>query len=739
MQLNKRLKRNIKKNLSFYFVSSLLTILTCILIIASMSTGTTMTTVFNDFFDKNNVEDAQIYTALPIPRNEINELEETYNVKMEEVRYHDEEYDDYTLRLFSNNESINIYEVTKGNDIRNNNEILISQRFAEANNLDINDNIKVGKDTYNIVGFMVKPDYMHMLKSLSDAYFDYNSFGIGVMSNDELDKFNDYVGYYSTLYEDDNIYDFRNAINDKYKVRSYVAASSNNRIKTAADQGEKVSEMAFNFAPVLFIIVMAVIALVLSRKIKDEQKEIGTLSALGYRKKDLLKHYLTYSSVPAVLGSVFGIIFGLALTKPFSNFYFGDYETLPHTININVPSLLVCIVAPIILFSFVTIIVVISLLRHNTIDLLSRVVGKKNKKVKRLLVNSKLNFKTKFKIRSIIGNPFRSIVVAFGIVCASICMILGFGLLDALDTAMEQVNKEIKYENSYSLNTFINKIPSNADGVISNSCEVKGNSKLFEVWGIDKENDFIDLETISGAKIEYGEYYLTAVGAEAYGVNAGDELEFYDVLTTKKYSIKIKDIIDEKTKAILYTSKENAAELFGCKPDESNFVISDENLDFENNSVMIKYSKTQMLKAAEELVDIFKAMCYVIIAIGVLLSINIIYLISNMLINENLSNINMLGVLGYKGKEINNMILTTNHVLVVLGFIIACPLTLSICKVAFADSITTMGVYIPAVLSIKSIILSFGITLVSYFITLFSLRKKVDNQNIVESLSDNRE
>lgn len=739
MHLNKRIGRNIRKNLSFYIVCSFLTMLTCILIIAATSTGVTMTTVFDDLFSRRNVEDAQVYTAKPIPEEEVKQLCKEYSLDIEKSMYHDEEYENFTLRLLSKNENINTYELTQGRDISNDNEILMSQRFAETQGLEIGDAITIKGNQYKIVGYMIRPDYMYMLKSQADTYFNYNSFGTAVSTKKSMENIGDFVSYYSVKFKNNNNYDFRTKLNDEYIVLSYTAATSNIRIKTVAEQGGKVKAMALNFSPVLFCIVMAVIALVLSRKIKEEQKQIGTLSALGYRKKDIIRHYLVYSSIPAFIGSILGVVLGIVLTNPFSDFYFGDFETFPHTIDLYMQSIIVTIFVPFILFSIVAIYIVNRLLKNDTVDLLNGVVGKHNKKTRRFLVNSRLNFKFKFRIRSIVSNILRTMVILFGIICASICVLFGFVLLDALDNTMDQAKSDILYENSYYLGHLSENIPNEADGVIQVTCEVENKTTLFDIWGIDQKNDFIKLKTLSGAKVEYGKYYMTEAAAEAFDIKAGDYLEFHDILTAEKHNIKIEDIVDEKTNSIVYTSRENASVLRKCKASESNLIISGKDLDLEENLVITKLSKTKMLKAAEKLVNIFIAMCYIIMVIGVVLGVMVVYLISDMLINENTSNITMLSVLGYRRKEINTMILNVNHLLVIIGFIISYPITLMISKASFKDSITTMGVYVPVSISVKSCVISFIIIVVSYLMVLFSLRKRVDKQNIIESLNDNRE
>lgn len=74
------------------------------------------------------------------------------------------------------------------------------------------------------------------------------------------------------------------------------------------------------------IIVVAVIAMVLRRMIKRDGKTIGTLMALGYRKGELLRHYMVYGMVPAIAGDIIGVIGSIPFAKLFCKFYFQDLE-----------------------------------------------------------------------------------------------------------------------------------------------------------------------------------------------------------------------------------------------------------------------------------------------------------------------------------------------------------------------------------------------------------------------------
>ena len=147
MTLNKRIKRNVRHNLSFYVISSILTMLTAAFIIAAVSTGTTLTRVISDFMERYHTEDGEFTTYLPIPDAERKDLEDTYHVWIEENAYKDLELEDGTvIRFFVPMKKVNLMEVRDGVEPAGQYEALITQNFAE------NHGITVGGD-YAVQGY----------------------------------------------------------------------------------------------------------------------------------------------------------------------------------------------------------------------------------------------------------------------------------------------------------------------------------------------------------------------------------------------------------------------------------------------------------------------------------------------------------------------------------------------------------------------------------------------------------
>jgi len=131
MKINKRFKRSIKNNISFYISASLLTAMS-VLLLVTMYTGATMIDQgFKTIFEEGNVENAQFTTYTAIDEEGINTIENTYNTELEEIHYVDISEESYTLRVFAPTDKINKYKLLEGEDISLDNEILLNRDFLK--------------------------------------------------------------------------------------------------------------------------------------------------------------------------------------------------------------------------------------------------------------------------------------------------------------------------------------------------------------------------------------------------------------------------------------------------------------------------------------------------------------------------------------------------------------------------------------------------------------------------------
>ncbi len=105
--------------------------------------------------------------------------------------------------------------------------------------------------------------------------------------------------------------------------------TSHHMLKQDLDGFEQMSVLF----PMLFLGLAAMaIYVLLNRLIESQRTQIGLMRALGYRKSQVLWHYISFALVIGVLGSVIGAIVGHMLSGFFTDFYIG-FLKIPFTVT----------------------------------------------------------------------------------------------------------------------------------------------------------------------------------------------------------------------------------------------------------------------------------------------------------------------------------------------------------------------------------------------------------------------
>lgn len=106
MKLNKRYKRSIGSNLSFYISASVLTMTALLMFFLFYIAGTGINQYGDEFFERNAVESASFSTLNEISDERISELEKEYSVTLEKEHSVNVKEDEYNVRVFRGNEKL---------------------------------------------------------------------------------------------------------------------------------------------------------------------------------------------------------------------------------------------------------------------------------------------------------------------------------------------------------------------------------------------------------------------------------------------------------------------------------------------------------------------------------------------------------------------------------------------------------------------------------------------------------
>lgn len=749
MVLRKRYRRNIKSNLSFYISVIILTAVS-VMVYLTMSCGFEgMNAYIIDFKKECMIEDAQFTVYNQLSDEEISDFEDRYNLAIEQQSYIDIDNDfngeTDTIRLLKKSQKVNLYRVTGGNDVSNGNEILLSSSYMKNNSLETGDTYTLNGKEYTIAGEFDRPDYLYILKEIKGSFATPETFGIAMVTDDEYNSIHtslsdSQVDYYSVKYNNkDNISDFRKSLNESAMVSSYTINKNNNRISTADNTLAMTKDIRDVIIPIVFVLIVFIIAVVLERKIKAEEKLIGILAANGYTKLQLALHYSVFGVIAAVFGSIFGVILSVPMENILIPMAFVKLESLPVEYGLSVSNIIISFIFPLICFTGTVLITSLVVMRKKTISMITGVDDRNKKKLFRF-EKSKLSMLSKYRLRSVLGKPSRTLIIIIGICFGSLIFLYTYGCADSLkiyvDDSIEQMGN---FEYQYYFNEFKTDTPSEGAAVIYSNFECGKDDTATTVMGMN-ENDTFNYELVSGGKadIEGGGYYLSKMGSIIYGVDEGDELELKNIATLEKTVIKIDGIIDNNAQNVIYTSPENVYSLTGFPQDSYNLLVSQNSLNFADSETRQVITKDSLRSQINEVYEVMKSEVSVMIPFGILICVFVIYIMVNMLISESTSSISMFKVLGYRDNEIDRLIINVYHFVIPIAALLGLGAGYVFVEEYFQANADAFNAYIKAHLSMLTCIKYFALVFLSYIVSLLILKRKVNKIKMTENLKDNR-
>ncbi|MBQ6043532.1 MAG: FtsX-like permease family protein [Clostridia bacterium] len=741
MKLNKRYTRSIKANLPFYVSASILTMVTLLMFYLFYIAGTGINRYGDEFFEKYRREDATFTTYKEIPDEEIEKLEQAYSVTLEKERFAGVDEGGHRVRVFSPNEKIDLYEIHDGRDINSDNEIVISAGYAAENGVAPGDKIKIKGKDYTVAGTFLRPDYLYMVENVSDDYKNVTTFFLCYMTPAEFEaqfgggSINNKVIY--TEKTDEAA--FRKAINEDYFMSSYLSADGNMRVTFVHEQADMFIMSSWFILVIFPLLTVALVCILLGRRIRAEQKLIGTLSALGYERSKLMRHYSLYAVIPGVVGGLLTSVAALILARPFGSLGLADYEPMKPDFTLPVWVAVEGVVIPTAIYYAAAMLRVRKLLKADTVALLSGKVGA-DAKSRKILSHRKTTVKRKFAVRQLVGSPGRSFVIFLGIFLGAMIVAFAFSFIDSVQAVGKEAHGEFgsfKYE--YILNSLENGKPDDGEAMLALQYENEGSSR-FSLLGLDSDATLWNLTTVDGDKadLENG-FYISTLCEATFGVHKGDTFTFRSIATLEEETVKIDGVIKNGYQSYLLTSREKAAKIAGIDKKSYNAVLAEKALDYKSDEVTEIISDKTYETQMENMMTAMGGLIYAFMIIGMIVCIAALYATINTMITENGHNISMLKVLGFEDRRIDSMILSSNHLLLIPGIAFGIAAAYGVMSWYCKEFVEVEHIIIPATLYPQSILYTALITAASYVISLLLLRRKIGRTDMIEALKDGRE
>lgn len=395
--------------------------------------------------------------------------------------------------------------------------------------------------------------------------------------------------------------------------------------------------------------------------------------------------------------------------------------------------MLAAVLIPIAVYGLVSYLVLQGVLQSDIIPLL-RGIGKE--KVSGILRKSSAGLSFVYNIRAVTLNGFRSITMVIGIAIATLCIILGGSFQDAYADLLEE---KVPYamlggQYEYGFKEFQTQNPYGGDGVFDISFGAKQDDSRFNLIGYEEQNQILDLLTVDGKELSYGGYYMSSAAAKRYGISAGDSFRFYNTVTMEETEIVISGIIRNDILDLVLSSKENVADIIERPVEEYNVIISKEPLTIPSELLRKNSSLKDYQEQAKNLSMTAGIVLKLLKVLGMLICLLIVSMMSGMIVEESTRNISMLSVLGYRSREVRRFVLTSNHLLVPVGFLIGVPLGYLTAYSMILGAAKSSGMLMSLPVKADTILFGFAFLAAAYLIAMLLAGRKCKKVDLVESL-----
>jgi putative ABC transport system permease protein len=215
-------------------------------------------------------------------------------------------------------------------------EVIVSEAFANANNLNLGDTIGAilnGRwQKLQIVGIALSPEYVYEVRGGGELYPDNKRFGILWMSREALAKAFDLDGAFNniTLSLSPEAQEIEASAQLDRLLERYGGLGAYGREDQVSHQilSDEIKglEIMATLLPSIFLGIAAfLLHVVLSRLVGTQREQIAVLKAFGYGNQIIGLHYLKFVLIIVSFGAIIGILAGLwlgrGLTQLYTEFY----------------------------------------------------------------------------------------------------------------------------------------------------------------------------------------------------------------------------------------------------------------------------------------------------------------------------------------------------------------------------------------------------------------------------------
>ena len=511
--------------------------------------------------------------------------------------------------------------------------------------------------------------------------------------------------------------------------------------------------------PVFFVLIAALVCVTtMTRMINDERTQIGTLKAMGFSGRVIMRKYLWYSGSAAFVGCVLGFVLGVTVI-PWIIWYayniIYSYTTLK--LYFSVGMCVVCMAVALLSTILVTVLTCRKELSERPAELIRPKAPKAGKRI--LLERIKplwkrLSFLSKVTLRNAFRHPSRVMLMMLGVGGCTALLVAGFGVKDSIaDVPDYQYGEISRYEMLVNYDPDVLDTDGKAEALWKDRADAWALSyqvnaelenqtgshsvKLVAAEGTALKN-VISLRDDSG-ELSYpgkGEAIVTEHLADLLEISVGDQVTL-ETDDGDSLRLKVTGIAKNYLSHYIYVSpetvpgaKNNAAYLCDSSEDSGEglaaWLRSQDGISYVSLTLREKETVRQSMQSLNMIV-VLVVVCAAALAFIVLCNL------TNINIMERVREVATVKVLGFYPGETASYILRENLLLSILGGAVGLLLGKLLHRFVM-ELIQVDYMCYDVRVSALSYLLAFGITVLFAAGANFAMSFKLEKINMTESL-----
>ncbi len=630
----------------------------------------------------------------------------------------------------SENYTVSTMYIVEGADYDEESDgIWLSDRFAEENGYSLGDELTL---TYKglsisgeITGFAKSGEMMICTADENQLMPDYETFGFAYISPEKLKRafgmgFYPQINVRSQMEKSRLEEEVKDALGKTILVISKDEHTAYAGAQSEMDEGKVMGSVL----PVLFLAI-AILTMVttMHRIAANEKTQIGTLKALGFRDRRILRHYTSYGLVIGLAGTALGILlgYGIAAVILSPNGMMSTYFDLPEWPLVMPGFCWPLLVVIILLLTVISHLSVKAMLKGNAADALRPYTPKAMKKslIERMPFWERLSFGTKWNIRDIMRHKSRSAMTLVGVVGCMILLVGAFGMKDTVAGFLKALDEDVSnYVTKINLSesSDVEEAEELAESVegdweYSTGISYGGDTVYLEIYHADNGKiRFIDRDNRLMELDDDGAYLCQRLADTA---KIGDMIEFSPYGSEETYQVRVAGYFRSiMTESIVMT---DACADENDIPWRISSIYTDKEAGDIPESGLItgKQDKKSLMETYDSFLEIMNIMVLVLVLAAVILGVVVLYNLGVMSYVERSRDLATLKVLGFRDRHIGRLLVSQNVWLTVIGVLLGLPAGVGVLYILI---ISLAGEFeLKLVLGVltysASILLTFGVSL----------------------------